>query len=61
MQLISGTQLGRYGISSQLGAGGMGEVYLASVAPMWWDRVSPSRETIALFTTTSLRLNPTSG
>src|SRR5438128_4866651 len=29
MQLISGTRLGRYEIRSQLGAGGMGEVYLA--------------------------------
>ena len=27
MQLISGTPLGRYEIRSQLGAGGMGEVY----------------------------------
>src|SRR5437667_8595502 len=29
MQLISGTRLGRYEIRSQLGEGGMGEVYLA--------------------------------
>src|SRR6266478_8451792 len=29
MELISGTRLGRYEIKSQLGAGGMGEVYLA--------------------------------
>lgn len=29
MQLISGTRLARYEIRSQIGAGGMGEVYLA--------------------------------
>lgn len=29
MTLASGTRLGRYEIHSQLGAGGMGEVYLA--------------------------------
>jgi serine/threonine protein kinase len=29
MTLISGTKLGRYEIRSQVGAGGMGEVYLA--------------------------------
>ena len=28
-QLLSGTHLGRYEVGSQLGAGGMGEVYLA--------------------------------
>ncbi|HTF38028.1 MAG TPA: hypothetical protein VK651_06950 [Blastocatellia bacterium] len=28
-QLLSGTHLGRYEVRSQLGAGGMGEVYLA--------------------------------
>ena len=29
MTLASGTRLGRYEIRSQIGAGGMGEVYLA--------------------------------
>jgi serine/threonine protein kinase len=29
MTLMSGIRLGRYEIRSQLGAGGMGEVYLA--------------------------------
>jgi serine/threonine protein kinase len=29
MTLVSGTQLGHYEIRTQLGAGGMGEVYLA--------------------------------
>ncbi len=29
MTLVAGTQLGRYEIRSQIGAGGMGEVYLA--------------------------------
>jgi serine/threonine protein kinase len=29
MALIAGTKLGRYEVRSQLGAGGMGEVYLA--------------------------------
>ncbi len=29
MTLVAGTKLGRYEIRSQIGAGGMGEVYLA--------------------------------
>ncbi len=48
--IIPGTQLGRYEIRSQLGAGGMGEVYLAFDTEL--DR------TVAIDSSRSLRLKP---
>jgi len=49
MALTTGTRLGRYEIRSPLGAGGMGEVYLARDASLQRDIAGPDAAGVTAF------------